>query len=104
MLLTDFYGWSRRKNKFVLSHVRTRRLRLGVIAPLFNNRNGSSLSAALNLNFADGLDTLDPRVTFSRSTSAMVTDAKGLLTWAPNNLCPFNSTSMTGAGANVENV
>lgn len=46
--------------------------------------------APLALNFADGTNTLDPRITFSRSSNATVTDSNGNIVFAPHNLLTFS--------------
>lgn len=45
----------------------------------------NAFGATLNLNFLAGAP-LDSRITFSRTTNAMLVDATGNLTYAPNNL------------------
>lgn len=51
--------------------------------------SGSAMPA-LMLNFISTA-TLDPRITFSRGTNGMVTDATGKLTYAPNNLLTYSN-------------
>lgn len=46
--------------------------------------------APLALNFADGTNTLDSRITFSRSSNATVTDSNGNIVFAPHNLLTFS--------------
>lgn len=46
--------------------------------------------APLALNFADGTNTLDSRITFSRSSNATVTDSNGNIVFAPHNLVTFS--------------
>lgn len=55
----------------------------------------------LDLNFLSG--TLDPRITFSRASNAMVTDSTGKITYAPNNLALYSQdfSNWTADGANV---
>jgi hypothetical protein len=48
-------------------------------------------SSSLNLNFA-ATQTLDPRVTFSRASNAMVTGPDGTLQYAPHNLLTFSES------------
>lgn len=55
-------------------------------------------SPALSLTFA-GATTLDPRITFSRPSQAMLYDSTGLLTYAPNNLVLQSQTLGTTWGA-----
>lgn len=55
--------------------------------------SGSAMPA-LMLNFISTA-TLDPRITFSRGTNGMVTDATGKLTYAPNNLLLNSDTLST---------
>jgi hypothetical protein len=45
-------------------------------------------SAVLSLNFLTG--TLDPRITFSRTSNATVTGSNGLIQYAPNNLLTYS--------------
>lgn len=50
-------------------------------------RAGTGLSTpSLNLEFQTAAGTLDPRITFSRTSQATLVDATGKLTYAPNNL------------------
>jgi len=49
------------------------------------------LAPSLNLNFAlFNQNTLDPRITFSRTTNATVTNSAGLIAYAPMNLLTFS--------------
>jgi hypothetical protein len=53
----------------------------------FPRRHTSSpLPATLALDFIGRGDTLDPRITFSRTTNATLTDSTGALVYAPHNL------------------
>lgn len=51
-------------------------------------RNG--YGATFYENFADGTDTLDPRITFSRASNATVTNSSGNIVYAPHNLCFYS--------------
>ena len=46
--------------------------------------------AALALDFLNGNNTLDPRVTLSRTSNATLTNSAGVLTYAPHNLLTFS--------------
>ena len=58
--------------------------------------SSSATAPSLNLEFATAAGGLDPRVTFSRTTQATLTDSTGRLTYAPNNLLT-NSESFEAA-------
>lgn len=62
--------------------------------PPFRPQTASSLNqwgstAALDLDFTTGV--LDPRITFSRGSLAMLTDGAGRINYAPNNLALYNT-------------
>lgn len=52
---------------------------------------GGDPTLALDLDFTSGV--LDPRVTFSRATSATMYDSTGMLTYAPHNLAQYSQDS-----------
>lgn len=64
-------------------------LGLGTVPSLTNTPLGYRLAPSLNLSFA-GSDTLDPRITFSRTTNATLTNSAGLIANAPMNLLTFS--------------
>ena len=45
---------------------------------------------SLALDFLNGNNTLDPRITFSRTSNATLTNSAGVLTYAPHNLLTFS--------------
>ena len=47
---------------------------------------------ALSLEFTSPTQTLDPRVTFTRTSNATVTDSTGTLVYAPHNLLTFSES------------
>ena len=51
---------------------------------------GGFRGSALNLDFTSGNRVLDPRVTFSRTTNATLTNSAGLVANAPMNLLTFS--------------
>jgi len=51
---------------------------------------GFGAGSALALDFTSGNQTLDPRITFSRTTNATVTGSNGLIQYAPMNLLTFS--------------
>ena len=51
---------------------------------------GGFRGSALNLDFTSGSRTLDPRVTFSRTTNATLTNSAGLVSYAPHNLLTYS--------------
>ena len=60
-------------------------------------------NASLNLDFTSGV--LDPRVTFSRTTNATLTNSAGLVAYAPHNLLTyseqFDNAAWSKSGATV---
>jgi hypothetical protein len=60
-------------------------------------RQGFGLGASLALDFTSGNRTLDPRITFSRTTNATVTGSNGLIQYAPHNLLTFSEQFDNGA-------
>ncbi len=63
------------------------------------------LAPSLNLNFAlFGQDTLDPRINFSRTTNATVTNSAGLITYAPMNLLTYSEQFDNAAGWSKTNI
>ena len=64
---------------------------------LFGNAGGGGGgNPALNLSFVDG-GTFDPRITFSRTSNATLTDSNGRVSYAPHNLLA-NSEDFEAAG------
>jgi len=55
---------------------------------LMGAMSGADISAgvALALDFINGATSLDPRITFSRTTNATLTDSTGKIAYAPHNL------------------
>lgn len=51
---------------------------------------GLATAPTLALDFTSSSQTLDPRVTFSRTSNATVTDSSGTLRYAPHNLLTFS--------------
>ena len=51
---------------------------------------GFARGSSLALDFTSGNRTLDPRITFSRTTNATVTGSNGLIQFAPHNLLTFS--------------
>jgi hypothetical protein len=51
---------------------------------------GFARGSSLALDFTSGNRTLDPRITFSRTTNATVTGSNGLIQFAPMNLLTFS--------------
>jgi len=51
---------------------------------------GFARGSSLALDFTSGNRTLDPRITFSRTTNATVTGSNGLIQYAPHNLLTFS--------------
>jgi hypothetical protein len=49
-------------------------------------QNGANVVPSLALNFVSTSETLDPRITFSRTTNATLVDSTGTLVYAPHNL------------------
>ena len=66
-------------------------------------RNG--YGATFAENFADGTNTLDPRITFSRASNATVTNSSGNIVYAPHNLLTyseqFDNSAWTKSGSTV---
>jgi hypothetical protein len=62
------------------------------------------LDPSLLLSFA-GAETLDPRITFSRTSNATVTNSAGVLTYAPHNLLTyseqFDASAWTKSNATI---
>ena len=48
------------------------------------------IGSSLALDFTSGNKTLDPRITFSRTTNATVTGSNGLIQYAPHNLLTYS--------------
>jgi hypothetical protein len=66
-------------------------------------RQGFGLGASLALDLTSGNQTLDPRITFTRTSNATVTNSAGQLVYAPHNLLTFseqfdNAVWSKGAG------
>jgi len=62
-------------------------LSIGLLASTFLSTflpSGRRLVPSMSQNFLTD-NTLDPRITFSRTTNATLVDSTGILTWAPNN-------------------
>lgn len=51
---------------------------------------GLATAPTLALDFTSSSETLDPRITFSRTSNATVTDSSGTLRFAPHNLLTFS--------------
>lgn len=64
-------------------------MRLGLGLGLQRSRASAFVGAALDLMFA-GAAKLDPRITFSRTSNATLTNSAGVLTYAPHNLLTFS--------------
>jgi hypothetical protein len=64
-------------------------LSLGTVPSLANTPLSYRLAPSLNLEFA-GAESLDPRITFSRTSNATLTNSDGLIAYAPNNLLTFS--------------
>jgi hypothetical protein len=67
---------------------------LGYVARAIRNY---FVGSSLDLRFTGADQTLDPRVTFTRTSNATVTDSTGTLVYAPHNLLTF-SESFDNAG------
>ena len=66
----------------------------------FHNRHSPftpsfGLGTSLALDFIDGTDTLDPRITFTRSTTATFTNSAGLIATAAINAARFDYDPVT---------
>ena len=66
-------------------------------------KGSAAIPPTLLLNFLTG--ALDPRITFSRGSQAMLTDSTGKITYAPNNLLTnsesFDAASWTKSAATI---
>jgi hypothetical protein len=74
------------------------------ISRLFGAGNGAFAGATLNIDFRSGNNTLDPRITFLRSTTATYYDSTGVLRITPFNLLTYseqfdNAVWIKAAGA-----
>ena len=62
---------------------------LGYVARAIRNY---FVGSSLDLRFTGADQTLDPRVTFTRTSNATVTDSTGTLVYAPHNLLTFSES------------
>lgn len=65
-------------------------LGLGFSLPAYFLSSGAFAGASLNLDFTSGNQTLDPRITFSRTSNATLTNSDGLIAYAPHNLLTYS--------------
>jgi hypothetical protein len=65
-------------------------LGLGFSLPAYFLSSGAFAGASLNLDFTSGNQTLDPRITFSRTSNATLTNSAGLIAYAPHNLLSYS--------------
>jgi hypothetical protein len=67
----------------------------GFSLPAYLGAGGAFAGASLNLDFTSGNNTLDPRITFTRSTTATFTGSNGLIQTAAINAPRFDYDPVT---------
>jgi hypothetical protein len=67
----------------------------GFSLPAYLGAGGAFAGASLNLDFTSGNNTLDPRITFTRSTTATFTGSNGLIQTAAINAPRFDYNPVT---------